>query len=127
MAVNLGKTLDWEQARGDDRAMLEDLQGNILKGHGRHHTAHLFLNFGSEVDAEVRPILRSIGRQARSALDQLRDAKAFSKSRRSGGRFLSFYLTAAGYDALGPAAAARKHGSHLIRTLRPRNTFGERK
>ena len=108
MAVNLGKTLDWEQARGDDRAMLEDLQGNILKGHGRHHTAHLFLNFGSEGDAEIRPILRSIGRQAQSALDQLRDAKAFSKSRRSGGRFLSFYLTAAGYDALGPAAAAKK-------------------
>lgn len=108
MAINLDHPLDWEAARDDARVMLEDLQGNILKGHGRHHTANLFLNFGALGDSEVRPVLRSIGRQLTSALDQLRDAKAFAESGLSAGRFLAFFLTALGYEKLGEAALASR-------------------
>jgi Dyp-type peroxidase family len=100
MSVNLNVTLDWPNASGDTRKMLEDLQGNILKGHGRAHTALLFLNFGHGDMGKVRPILRSIGRQLECALDQLRDARAFKQTKLSAGRFLAFYLSNEGYAIL---------------------------
>ncbi len=44
MAVNLTeKSIDPHAAKF--KTMLENLQGNILKGHGRDHTVHLFLTF----------------------------------------------------------------------------------
>jgi Dyp-type peroxidase family len=110
MPVNLTTTLNWETAGGDTRKMLEDLQGNILKGHGREHTAHLFLNFGNN-PAKAKPVLRSVGRQVQSALDQLRDAKVFRTTKLSGCCFLSFYMTAAGYAALGIAATKQPSGA----------------
>ena len=45
MAVNLAAPLAWKTATPDESAMLADLQANILKGHGRNHTANLFLRF----------------------------------------------------------------------------------
>ena len=42
MAIDLTVPLEWKKA---DREVLKDLQGNILKGHGREHTINLFLQF----------------------------------------------------------------------------------
>jgi deferrochelatase/peroxidase EfeB len=92
--------------------MLEDLQGNILKGHGRHYTANLFLNFAGE-KAKVAASLNSIGRQMPSALDQLRDAAAFSTTKISAGRFLAFFISKEGYAWLGaPAPSSPAHPPH---------------
>jgi Dyp-type peroxidase family len=119
MPVNLTVPLNWETAGGDTRRMLEDLQGNILKGHGREHTAHLFLNFGDNI-AKAKAVIRSVGRQVQSALDQLRDAKVFKATRLSGCCFQSFYLTAAGYAALGTAASKQPSGAAFKAGLRAR-------
>lgn len=105
MGINLNKVLDWKAASAAETAMLEDLQGNILKGHGRPHAAHLFLNFGGKTAAPgAWNIIRSIGKQLPSAKQQLEDAEIFKEKGISGGRFLAFYLTAEGYRALGETA-----------------------
>ncbi|GLK69290.1 Dyp-type peroxidase [Hansschlegelia plantiphila] len=112
MPINLAEPLDWESATGDALTMLEDLQGNILKGHGRHHTANLFLNFSGD-RGKVAASLNSIGRQLPSALDQLRDAKAFSETKISAGRFLSFFISKEGYGWLGtPAPVSPARAPH---------------
>jgi deferrochelatase/peroxidase EfeB len=112
MPIDLNEPLDWESATGDARVMLEDLQGNILKGHGRHHTANLFLNFSGE-KTKVARSLNSIGRQLPSALDQLRDAAAFSKTDMSAGRFLAFFISKKGYAWLGaPAPSSSPNPPH---------------
>lgn len=50
MSIDLGKPLDPKSAEG--RELLEDLQGNILRAHGRDHAMHLFICFGTPTDEE---------------------------------------------------------------------------
>jgi hypothetical protein len=119
MPVNLTINLNWETASGDTRRMLEDLQGNIQKGHGGEQTAHLFLNLGSTIP-KVKAVRRSVGRQVQSALDQLRDAKVFRTTKLSGCCFLSFYITAAGYGALGVPASKQLSGAAFRAALKAR-------
>ena len=47
MSITLNKPLEWKKANTDEQKMLDDLQGNILKGHGRNFTYNLFLQFDS--------------------------------------------------------------------------------
>ena len=54
MSIDLRKPLDPESAEG--REVLKDLQGNILKSHGRDHAMHLFICFGRPTD-EKRGVL----------------------------------------------------------------------
>jgi hypothetical protein len=57
MAVNLNAPLAWENANADEIALLRDLQGNILKGHGREHTQNLFFNLDPSKQNEGRYFL----------------------------------------------------------------------
>ncbi len=85
-------------------AMLENLQGNILKSHGRACVKLLSLRFTAPA-AEVRSWVRSFAAHwLTSAGEQRRDADTH---RRNGmtGVFGSFFLTAAGYQKLGLARA----------------------
>ena len=73
---DLSRTLSWTRAlqalAADDAAtlaMLSDLQGNILKGHGRDHTANVFLTFKSGAAAAERG-LRYRDRLRRAAADR---------------------------------------------------------
>jgi hypothetical protein len=47
--VNLSAPLKWKTANFAEQKLLENLQGNILKGHGRDHTVQhlLHLRVGS--------------------------------------------------------------------------------
>jgi Dyp-type peroxidase family len=82
--------------------MLSDLQGNILKSHGRDHAAHLFLHFDQLHKA--RACLGRLAEIVKSAASQLNEAKAFRETGKSAGRFVSLLLSAAGYAALGVPA-----------------------
>lgn len=42
MSVTLNKPFSWESATGDDSAMLDDLQPNIIKAHTREFLKVLF-------------------------------------------------------------------------------------
>lgn len=102
--ADLSKPIDWKDPRF--APMLSDLQGHILKHHGRDHANHLLLQFGGTVD-QTRTALARIGSHVLSALDQLRQVEAHkSLLAQDGGTALFLYLSAAGYAKLGMAAPA---------------------
>lgn len=101
MPIDLTRPLEWTSATGDDLEMLTDLQGNILKGHGRDHTYNLFLKFDSKESAKVRHFLKTrIAPGITTAKHQLDESAQYKLTKHSG-VFVAFFLTAAGYDALG--------------------------
>ena len=108
MTFDLNRQLVWKDAHAAtspgaaaDLAMLNDLQGNILKGHGRGYTSNLFISFDRSKHDAACEFVQSIGNDVVAGLDQLLKAEAFRKSGVGGGTFVMFLLTAKGYDALG--------------------------
>jgi Dyp-type peroxidase family len=99
MPINLNAPLAWENANVDEIALLEDLQGNILKGHGREHTQNLF--FYVQKPKEARVFLKGLAQSIKSARKQLMEAKAYRTSGQDAGMFISVLLSAAGYTTLG--------------------------
>lgn len=83
------------------RRVLGSLQSNILKGHGREHTRNLFWGFAGADGEKLRAVVRRIGREMPSALDQLQAAEHFKKTGESGGPVLCLFLRPGGYTALG--------------------------
>lgn len=113
MPVDLSAPLAWKTAQGDALTMLQTLQGNILKGHGRHFTANIFFRLDPSKDAEARRMLRELGNyHVTSAYRQLLDADQFkkdgkkAKGGKGGGAFVHVALSASGYAALNRPDAA---------------------
>ena len=75
-----------------------DLQGNILKAHGRDHSRHIFLRFTAEADA-CREWLASFAPQVTSAREQHRTARDFLDTGTEH-PFAGFMLSCTGYRAL---------------------------
>lgn len=85
------------------KAALQDMQGNILKSHGRDHSRHLFVQFGEDAEA-ARAWVRTMGASyVTSAWKQFQDAKAMRLRGTDGGLFVNLALSSAGYRALGLA------------------------
>jgi Dyp-type peroxidase family len=108
MDFELHRTLSWTEALaakkpGDaaDLAMLSDLQGNILKGHGRDHTVNIFLAFDKDRAGPVRGLLRELGHEMPSALDQLTGVQVFKATGKDAGLFMAVFLSKTGYEHLG--------------------------
>jgi Dyp-type peroxidase family len=86
--------------------MLSDLQGNILKHHGRTHAYHIFVNFRKSKKKEIRNwISKFAGSKIISASKQIKDSIAFKQAKESekpfdSGVFYNFSLTAKGYAKL---------------------------
>ena len=99
MPVNLNAPLAWTNADAAEKAMLQDLQANILKGHGRKNTANLFLRFGAP--APARQWLHALAGQVTSAMAQLQANVAFKRTGKSGGLVTLVFISRAGYQALG--------------------------
>jgi Dyp-type peroxidase family len=100
MALDLGDT-DIDPTRPEFRRMLDNLQANILKPHGRKESDQLVLRFtgGSEaVRAWIRGFARS---DLTSARKQLEETTGFRDHGTRGGLVASVSLSAAGYRALG--------------------------
>ncbi|MEI6160605.1 MAG: hypothetical protein WCP77_12270 [Roseococcus sp.] len=84
-------------------ALLDELQANILKHHGRRHAAHLFLSFDGMAPAAVARVMRGLGRKVTSARSQL-DHSLSQGPATDGGTVFCLFLSAGGYRALGPLA-----------------------
>jgi Dyp-type peroxidase family len=103
MALNLNLPLKWTAANAQEIALLDDLQGNILKGHGRRSTLNMFIRFGAD-QAKARAFVRAVGALTVSAHQQLKDVETFKATGKSAPTFVTVLLSKAGYDVLGSTA-----------------------
>ncbi len=91
--------------------MLKDLQGNVLKHHGRTHAFHLFFVIKPSKKAEARKWLKKFATQKiTSSFKQLDDSDKFNAAKEAGkefdgGVFYNVSLSKRGYVKLGVAAA----------------------
>src|SRR5260370_41121159 len=89
------------------QSFLADLQGGILKGHGRVYSAHLFIRFDTGNQPAARSWIREFARDyITSAQVQNEQIAAYKASRQEskGGIFANLFLTAAGDQAFGYSA-----------------------
>src|SRR5256885_8572207 len=100
MAVDLrGTTID--PSKPEYRKMLENLQANILKPHGRKESDHLVVRFAAGPET-VRAWIREFGRrEATSARKQIDETGNYHDHGTRGGLVAGSALSAAGYGALG--------------------------
>ena len=99
MAINLNnlKPIDQNDLKFDD--LLSNLQGNILKGHGRDHTANIFVEFDAAKLADVREWIHEFAEEhVTSAKKQLKENERFKRHQVPGGLFAGLYVSAKGYE-----------------------------
>jgi len=100
MAVDLNATgIDPLDLKYDQ--MLNQLQGNILKSHGRDHSAHLVLRFTAEPRAAKQWIQQFARERLTSSKQQFEEAKQFRETKQPGKVFAGIFLSATGYQKLG--------------------------
>lgn len=81
---------------------LRNLQAHILKGHGRHHAAQVFVTFRDGKTADVKNWLKKeLSPRLTSAWSQLESIKVFKASGKDGGLLTVCHLSAEGYRYLG--------------------------
>ena len=80
--------------------LLDEIQGNILKSHGRNHSVHLFLKFTGDKEAAKQWIGDFTHKYVTSALAQAEQATQYRQYGESQ-LFGNFFLTRAGYMYLG--------------------------
>lgn len=84
------------------RQMLTNLQGNILKGHGRDHSVHVFVQLNPGDPDAARSGLGAVARRVvTSAWQQHRETEQFQDFDIPGEMFGNMFLTKKGYLALG--------------------------
>lgn len=81
--------------------MLQNLQGNILKGHGRDHTVHMLMEFQPSLPHFHTNLRKTAAQYVTSAAQQLHDTQQFKDFGIPGGLFGNLMLTARGYAKLG--------------------------
>lgn len=89
---------------------LSNMQGNILKGHGRDHTTHIFLRFKAGCEEQVKEWIGELSGEITSFKKQLRDRELNKRNQLPGGLFTAFFLTAEGYKYLGFGDVEEKLG-----------------
>lgn len=106
LPIPLAAPLAWKSADADALRMLQSLQGNILKGHGRHFGALVFFRLDPTLPAASRRFLRDLGNHhVTNAHQQLVGAERFKACKESAGPFVHVALSQKGYEVLGVAPA----------------------
>ena len=109
MAIDLTKPLAWKKASAEEQKMLQCLQGNILKGHGRDETINIFFKIDKTKKVEMKRALRELANYHLTSADrQLRETDRFQQGGKPGQTFVAAFISASGYTALGATAQAPK-------------------
>ncbi|BDA75460.1 probable peroxidase [Calothrix sp. PCC 7716] len=107
---------------GNDRQyqdVLQDLQANILKAHGRDESVHIFLTFPDprkepQKTTTLRRLISEIATQyITSAKKQLDDAVAWRGNKIDGGVLVHIALSSSGYEKLGFPDNNQPKGANL--------------
>lgn len=101
--------------------LLANLQGNILKSHGRNNTINLFLTFKDGKEKEVAEWMGSFSRRfVTSALRQMQESAEFKANKLSGRVFANLSFSAEGYKYLDKdlAAFVEKRNPNLSSNVR---------
>ena len=103
LATLLDAPITWMDAATDSsvKALLDDMQANILKGHGRHFAAHMFLSFAGMTAGRRRGRGAHAGPHCTSAYHQLRGNRRYPPHL-DGGTVRCLFLSASGYKRPGP-------------------------
>jgi Dyp-type peroxidase family len=105
MPLLLNSTLKAEDPSPDVAKSLQNLQGNILKGHGRDFTANVFFRLADDAAKSCR-LLRKLGNfHITSAHAQLEATKKFKAHAIPGPRFAALFLTVSAYRKIGTSEA----------------------
>ncbi|GAB3026307.1 Dyp-type peroxidase [Spirosoma pulveris] len=87
-----------------NRSLLDGIQGNILKSHGRHHTANIFIHCLDKQQTSAKAWLENLvkGEDAiiQSGYAQLRSNALWKEEKVDTGLFACIHISAAGYDYL---------------------------
>lgn len=106
MAIDLTRPISGNPVAPEEQALLKNLQGNILKGHGRDHATLLFIRFKSTAGADARAFLKHVATTfVRDAFLQLQQARDFKSTGKAGDVFVGVALAASAYPLLGLADA----------------------
>jgi len=111
--------------------VLEDLQGNILKGHGRDKSVHIFLTFPNpqenpeRIDALKNWIAQLAINEITSAQQQLNEAKAWRENKTPGKTFVHFALSSSGYTKLGFSDSQQPKGANLQKRTKEKDDYEE--
>ena len=81
---------------------LESLQGNILHGHGRDRSVHIFLRFKVGKETDVKRWIKELAEHITSAQRQLDETERYRRDKTPGRLFMNFFLSAKGYEYLYP-------------------------
>lgn len=98
----------------DAQKFMARVQGNIIKGHGRHHTAHLFVQFGPDIKAVRAWIAREMCPRLISASRQVAQTEGWRAIRGTGEPFFAFFLSHQGYKTLGVDAASTPTDPYFV-------------
>ncbi len=125
MPVRLNQPLS-TSPNADEQAMLANLQGNILKGHGRNRTATIFVRIKRGKSTQARAFFKKYAAQkVMSAADQLTAAAIFRKNPNSRDAlvtraFVTIVLSNSGYAALKVAPASTPADAAFVAGLKAR-------
>lgn len=125
MTIDLTQTLAWTRANHEQQQMLQALQGNILKGHGRKQTINMFFHIDPTKSLAMKRALRELANfHITSAERQLRETQVFQEHKTSGTPFVAAFLSASGYAALGLAAQAPQGEPLFLQGMRSAASIG---
>jgi deferrochelatase/peroxidase EfeB len=103
-----------DETTPDAQKFMERVQGNIIKGHGRHHSAHLFLRFGPDTKAVRAWIAGEMCRRLISAKRQAAQTAGWRAARGAGEPFFAFFLSHQGYQNLGIDTASTPSDPYFV-------------
>jgi Dyp-type peroxidase family len=107
MPINLNKPLDDTAISNTEKGFMQNLQANILKGHGREHVILMFLSIKNV--AKARTYLRNY--DVTDAHTQFIETQNFQQSREPGGVVRLVFLSKTGLDTFGHAPKFNTFGA----------------
>ncbi len=93
------KSIDQRDLQFD--ALFSNLQGNILKAHGRNYTTNIFVKFDKNKENSVKKWIKDFTEKITSCKTQLSETERYKRNKVSGGTFFNLYLSAKGYEYFG--------------------------